>query len=166
MRFETLWAENEEPLVRFSRHLEKSREDAEDLLCETRLRAFRAFDRYRADAPFRTWVSSIMVNQLRDRKRNARRRLSTCSLDEIVEGTEHLEYGDLFGREDALDFGLSPLLIRVLDELGPQNGPLLEAVADGASYKDLAEVMRVPIGTIRSRLYRVRMRAQALAGAA
>lgn len=70
--FETLVAEHAPALYRFARHLVGSAEEAEDLVQETFLRAYRARERFRGDAPVRVWLRRILHNLAVDRARRDR----------------------------------------------------------------------------------------------
>lgn len=130
---------------------------ADDLAGETFLRAFAARDRYdSAQADARPWLYGIATNLLReDARREARQMRAFARAAEPVEGCDGVE--DLEGRADAR--ALAPRVVAALDELSPADRDtlLLFALTD-LDYEGVAVATGVPVGTVRSRLHRVRRR--------
>ncbi|GBC92512.1 ECF RNA polymerase sigma factor SigE [bacterium HR15] len=137
--------------------------DAEDLVQDAFLRAYRFFDRYDRSMPFMNWFSRIMTNLYIDEYRR-RGRLKTVSLDEPLQ-TEEGEEGTAL---DIPDPGLSPLEIALdkeyvdainegLQHLAPDfRTAVVLADIQGHSYEEIAEIMGTSIGTVRSRIHRGR----------
>lgn len=142
-----------------------SDEDAAlDAAQETFLKAWRALARFEGGSLFTTWLTRIAINQCR----NEQRRRSTLkhgrlrSLDEQapsgegtlaeqVPGSGRAAWEDLQGRE------LKSLFEGVLQGLDPTDREvLLLKEVEGLSYEDMAEVLDLPVGTVRSRLHRAR----------
>ncbi len=137
--------------------------DAEDLVQDAFLRAYRFFDRYDRSMPFMNWLSRIMTNLYIDEYRR-RGRLKTVSLDEPLQ-TEEGEESTMLELPDP---GLSPLEIALdkeyidaihegLQHLAPDfRTAVVLADIEGHSYEEIAEIMRTSIGTVRSRIHRGR----------
>jgi len=137
--------------------------DAEDLVQDAFLRAYRFFDRYDRSMPFMNWFSRIMINLYIDEYRR-HKRLKTVSLDEPLQ-TEDGEEGATL---DIPDPGLSPLEIALdqeyvdainegLQHLAPDfRTAVILADIQGHSYEEIAEMMGTSIGTVRSRIHRGR----------
>lgn len=133
--------------------------EAEDLVQESFLRAFRFFHRYDEGLPFTSWLYRIMTNAHIDSVRR-RGRLKTTSLDQSgLDGNTTWEIAD----EDASPE--IPLMSRELDEplqLGLMSMSadfrvaVLLADVEGMAYEEIAEVMQTSIGTVRSRIHRGR----------
>ncbi|MEC9476116.1 MAG: sigma-70 family RNA polymerase sigma factor [Planctomycetota bacterium] len=154
------------PLVddvfRFALGLTRNRAQAEDLVQDTYLKAFKAFDRFRAGSNAKSWLFRICKNHFIDRYREkARRPHHGGAVEELAvdsprrsievferEGIENEEiFLDLFGDE----------VNRYLRELPePFRKALLLCDLEGLSYEEIAEVLDVPIGTVRSRISRGR----------
>ena len=154
------------PLVddvfRFALGLTRNRARAEDLVQDTYLKAFKAFDRFRAGSNAKSWLFRICKNHFIDRYREkARRPHHGGAVEELAvdsprrsievferEGIENEEiFLDLFGDE----------VNRYLRELPePFRKALLLCDLEGLSYDEIAEVLEVPIGTVRSRISRGR----------
>jgi RNA polymerase sigma-70 factor (ECF subfamily) len=138
--------------------------DAEDLVQDAFLRAYRFFDRYDRSMPFMNWFSRILTNLYIDEYRR-RGRLKTVSLDEPLQ-TEEGEEGP--ATLDLPDPGPSPLEIAMdqeyvdavhegLQRLAPEfRTAVILADIQGHSYEEIAEIMGTSIGTVRSRIHRGR----------
>ena len=143
-----------------ARWLLRSEQDADDVLQESLLRAFRSFDGFRGgDA--RLWLLAVVRNASFSFLESKRGRRETATYEE----DEHGQQGP------ARDETPEVLLLRSL-----QQRELEEAVAglteehrealvlrevEGLSYKEIAQVARIPIGTVMSRLSRARRQVQA-----
>jgi RNA polymerase sigma-70 factor (ECF subfamily) len=117
--------------------------EEDDLVQETYLRAFRALDSYRGDAPFQPWLLSIARRVCADhvRRRVRQRRL----VDRISRSLSPNELPDLDGSTE---------LLAVLSDDRREAFVLTQIV--GLSYEDAAVAADCPIGTIRSRVARAR----------
>jgi RNA polymerase sigma-70 factor, ECF subfamily len=141
--------------------------EAEDLLQDTVLRAFRFFDRYQAGTNAKAWLFRILRNSFINRYRTAQRRpeeVDFAKIEEVLESVVALREppGGLQGPEEGL-------LARSLDEpiqTALRSLPadyrvvLLLAVVEGFSYKEIAATVDIPIGTVMSRLHRARKQMQ------
>lgn len=157
-------------LWRLSLRLCGAREDAEDLLQEAALLGFRSFERFEPGSNFAAWMGMILVNAQRNRLRTDARLVSTVPLNELSEDGEkgdHLLYerlhaqtknarrGDPVARLfDTLD---SALIAEAFGSLPPEFRECCSLfwIAD-LPYDQIARVLNVPIGTVRSRLHRGR----------
>ena len=135
--------------------------DAEDLVQEAFIRAFRFFGQYRRELPFDSWLYKIMSNVFIDtlrRKPKARIR----SLDQPVvtsDGEAQLDIADpSAGPEDEVLSGEMDGRIQAALHALPEAFRLTVIYADieGLSYEEIAEATNTNIGTVRSRLHRGR----------
>lgn len=131
------------------------RDDGDDLAAEVFARAFEVRDRYDLDRPnARPWLYGIAANLLSHHLRSrARRDLAFARAAARTTGHEDLEH--VAEQIDAdRDVG------RVLDAVArmePQDRELLLlSVWEGLAYTEIAEALRLPLGTVRSRLHRAR----------
>jgi RNA polymerase sigma-70 factor (ECF subfamily) len=125
-----------------------SPEDAADALQETLLRAWQGLPRFRGDAQLSTWLHRICLNAVHDqRERTAARR--TAPLDEVPEAPDR--------RDRFADAELSAQLAGALDGL-EEEYRVAVVLCDlcGCSYAEAAELLGVPEGTIKSRIFRGR----------
>jgi RNA polymerase sigma-70 factor, ECF subfamily len=148
-------------VVRFARALAHDESLADDLVQETYLRAYRSWATFKPDADARRWLFTICRNvYLRNREREGRM-VDTSGEDAELESlAAAVEHGQ------ASRSGLGDLLDRI--EVGPAIRAALAAVpevyrtaailvdVEGESYESAAEVLGVPVGTVRSRLFRAR----------
>ncbi len=132
------------------------REDALDLAQETFLRAFDRLRTFREGARFSTWLYTIALNVTRSelRKRKARKAVKPMSL----EGAEHDPPDRAEAGTEAVDRREQyEAALRALGELDPESREVvvLRDIED-LSYEEIAQVLGVPTGTVRSRLHRAR----------
>lgn len=135
---------------------------AEDLCQIAFIKAYKAFDRFKPGTNFKAWLLKILRNCFIDWTRKQKRQLASVSLDQIQAGQEPEHstaapqaidldskevFYDLFGDEMA----------RMLKDL-PQDYQIAVLLCDveGLSYKEIAEVLDCPVGTVRSRIHRGR----------
>ncbi|MCE5323993.1 sigma-70 family RNA polymerase sigma factor [bacterium] len=135
--------------------------DAEDLVQDAFIRAFRFFGQYRRELPFDSWLYKIMSNVFIDKLRR-RPKAAIRSLDQPVvtaEGEVAMDIADTSdGPEDAvLSREMDSRIQEALDTL-PEVFRLTVIYADieGLSYEEIAEATDTNIGTVRSRLHRGR----------
>ncbi|MFN3689923.1 MAG: sigma-70 family RNA polymerase sigma factor [Fimbriimonadales bacterium] len=138
--------------------------DAEDLVQEAFLRAYRFFDRYDRSMPFMNWFNRILTNLYIDEYRR-RGRLRTVSIDETFSSAEDSEEGAAMDLPDLapnpLELALNKEYIEAIHEglqrLSPEfRVAVVLADIEGHSYEEIAEIMNTSIGTVRSRIHRGR----------
>jgi RNA polymerase sigma-70 factor, ECF subfamily len=136
--------------------------DAEDLLQEATLRAYRGFASFEEGTNLKAWLYRILTNSFINTYRKRQREPQT------VEGPDDFDEWFLFDRlgsrsvqrsaeEDVLD-RIPDAEVKAALESIPENFRMAVLLADveGFSYKEIAEIMDVPIGTVMSRLHRGR----------
>jgi len=136
--------------------------DAEDLLQETTLRAYRGFASFQEGTNLKAWLYRILTNSFINTYRKKQREPKT------VDGPEDLDEWFLYDRLGAENVARSAeedVLQNIPDadvkdalESIPENFRMAVLLADveGFSYKEIAEITEVPIGTVMSRLHRGR----------
>ena len=136
--------------------------DAEDLVQDTYLRAFRGFSGFQEGTNLKAWLYRILTNSFINTYRKKQRQPQT------VEGPDDMDEWYLFDKLGGRNVELSAeteVLDRIPDEAVkgaleslPENFrlPVLLADVEGFSYKEIAEIMDTPIGTVMSRLHRGR----------
>lgn len=146
---------------RFARWLTRNDHDAEDVVQEAYLRACKAFGRFRG-TDVRAWLLTVVRNTCYTWLQKNRGRLPTTSLDEHlgVPGPEAMSPERLFWQK-----ANSELLHEVLQDLPMvYREVIVLRELEGCSYKEIAAIAGVPLGTVMSRLMRARDRLrQALA---
>src|SRR5262245_55617177 len=131
--------------------LTRNAADAEDLVQETYLRAFRAFDGYTPGTNVRAWLFTILDRSRTDAFRKKQRSPRTVELTREPPAAPRLD-------EEA-----DPSLVRRLNEL-PElfRTPVLLRDVQDLTYQEIADFLRVPVGTVMSRIHRGRARLRAL----
>ena len=136
--------------------------DAEDVVQETFLKAYRAYDSYTEGTNLKAWLYRILTNTYINKYRKAQRRPSEVELGELQDLYLYKRLGESSGASqsaeaDMLDEFVDTDVIEALESL-PETFrfPVLLADVDGFSYKEIAEMLDIPIGTVMSRLHRGR----------
>lgn len=162
--FEPLLAEVLEPAYRTAYHLTRNREDAEELVQEAALLAFRGFARFEPGTNFRAWFMTILRNRFISTYRKKRREVPTVDLEDASELYLYAQLQPTGTPEEVSE--PAKRLIAQLD--AEQVSAALAALPDefreaatlyftqDLSYQEIAQVLDVPVGTIRSRLHRAR----------
>ncbi len=138
--------------------------DAEDLVQETYLRAYRGFGGYRDGTNLKAWLYRILTNTYINSYRAKKRRPDETELDEIEDLYLYRRLGGLeaamSGRsaEDELLDRFTDHEVKQAIEALPENFRMAVLLADveGFSYKEIADILDIPIGTVMSRLHRGR----------
>lgn len=154
-QFADLLTEHWDRVYRFAYHLTGNAEQAEDLLQEAATEAFEAFDRFTPGTRFDRWLMRIMHNTFLDRVRRERRR-PTFSLDDVSPARLRAPVAD--DPETALEASIDGPVRRALAGL-PLDYRAVVVLVDlqGFSYEDSAQMLHIPVGTVRSRLHRGRL---------
>jgi RNA polymerase sigma-70 factor (ECF subfamily) len=136
--------------------------DAEDVVQETFLKAYRAYHSYTEGTNLKAWLYRILTNTYINKYRKAQRRPSEVELGELQDLYLYKRLGEVSGASqsaeaDMLNEFVDTDVIEALESL-PETFrfPVLLADVDGFSYKEIAEILDVPIGTVMSRLHRGR----------
>ena len=146
-------------LFGIARQLTPSTADAEDLLQDTMMKAYRSFRGFQAGTHLQAWLVRIMRNTWIDQYRH-RRRLPTECLTGNVDDWEWLAYG----RHGKVDHdGVDTASIRQAFGGLPEalQRALYFAYVEGLSHKEIAHIECIPLGMVMSRLHRARHRLRA-----
>jgi len=148
-------------VYRFARSMTRDEADADDLVQETYLRAYRAWHTFEPGSDCRRWLFTICRNVfLRTREREARR-VDTGGDDAVLETMAAVREASPFAQQNAdAIFSRMDLVPAIRKALGTLPDAFRSAVVlvdvEGQSYDEAATVLGVPIGTVRSRLFRGR----------
>ncbi len=146
-----------EVLLRVAHTLVPRPADAEDLVQDTLVRAYRAIGSFDGRHP-RAWLLTIMRNAEINRTRRRRPELlddPDASLDRAAASN----HDDASPEAVVVDTTFDTVVSEALDSLPGRFRPVVELVdIDGLSYAEAAEALGVPVGTVMSRLHRARIR--------
>ena len=143
-------------LYNFAHWLTQNREEAEDLVQETYLKALRAFESFQSGTNFRAWMFQILRNTFLSSRSKLARRL-TVPLDDGEDGSfepaatcDTAELILIKRRDiDSVRHAIDHLQVHFRE-------PLLLCDVEEMSYREIAEVLSIPIGTVMSRVSRAR----------
>src|SRR3954467_13862313 len=160
--FESLSLDHLDALYSAGLRLTKNERDSEDLVQDTFLRAFRFFDKFERGTNMKAWLFKILTNTFINKYR---RRVKERT---VVEGAARESGNERFVTHEPTESAsdpeqyffeklLSDDVIRSIDQL-PIDFRLVVILADlqEFSYKEIAEILDCPVGTVMSRLYRGR----------
>jgi RNA polymerase sigma-70 factor (ECF subfamily) len=139
-----------------------NRTDAEDLVQETYLRAYRSYESFQEGTNLRAWLFRILTNAHINRYRARKRRPDETDLDDIEDLYlyRRLQGATRFGQsaEDQLmDLFSEAEVVDAVESLpDAYRMAVLLADVEGFSYKEIAEILDIPVGTVMSRLHRGR----------
>jgi RNA polymerase sigma-70 factor (ECF subfamily) len=160
--FNELVRRYERKIFRLAQHITQNREDAEDVLQETFLKAYEHLDQFKGDAKFYTWIVRIAVNQalmkLRRRKTD-----KSVSIDETIDTGEDTVTREIaawdedpeqrFSREE-----LGGILDNAVDSLEPlYRSVFVLRDIEELSTEETAEALGLSIPAVKSRLLRARL---------
>jgi len=138
--------------------------DAEDLVQETYLKAYRGFSNFEAGTNLRAWLFRILTNTYINSYRSKSRRPVETELDDVEDFYLYRRMGGLEAArssrsaEDELMDWFSDAEVKSAIEALPDSFriPVILSDVEGFSYKEIAEILDVPMGTVMSRLHRGR----------
>lgn len=157
--FEDLMRSSHKRAYTLAYRLTGNQAEAEDLVQESFVRAFRFFHRYDENLPFTSWLYRIMSNAHIDQVRR-RGKIRTTSID--AAGTDGATAWDLPDDQATPEKQLMENMVdeHLQDGLDTMNTEFRMAVlladVEGMAYEEIAEVMQTSVGTVRSRIHRGR----------
>jgi len=160
--YETLIRRFQGPVYNLAWRLLNDPSDASDVVQEVFLKIFRNVGNFRGESSLRTWVYRIAVNESHNRRRWLfRHRRGETGLEETFEDSDGRERPLVDGGETPFDFTMNREAQLLLEEGLSAVSPVFRAAlvlreVDGLSYEEIAEILEVSIGTVKSRILRGR----------
>lgn len=136
--------------------------DAEDVVQETYAKAFSSFEQFTPGTNLKAWLYRILTNTYINSYRKSQRQPQTSGGADVEDwqlarAASHTSGGLPSAEREALDRMPDPVVTDALESLSPDfREVVLLADVEGFSYKEIAEIMGTPIGTVMSRLNRAR----------
>ncbi len=151
--FEQLVARHQDKIYSFAAALCKNAEDAKDISQSALLKAFLSIRSFRGTASFTTWLYRILCNTFKDELKKRYRRHETNAVEDgMLEGQFSEEQEKNFHERETRE-----LVYHCLRGM-PREFSFIVLLRDlqGFEYQEIAEVLNVPLGTVKSRLARAR----------
>ncbi len=156
------------PLYSAALRMTRNPADAEDLVQETYLRAYRAFDSFQEGTNLKAWLYRILTNTFINQYRAAKRRPEQSDIEDVEDLYLYRRLGGLeaavAGRSPEAEVleGIPDAEVKEALESLPEQFRMAVLLADveGFAYKEIAEILDIPIGTVMSRLHRGRKQLQ------
>lgn len=152
LQFETYLKDYKDDVYRVAYYYTKNKDDAEDLSQESFMRAFRFFSKFRPDTNFKSWILKIMRNIYITNFNKNKNQVDITKTSE--------EYETIgINLEDKMIDEMRVNLIRESIQLLPDDFKEVILLCDieGLSYEEIAKIIKIPVGTVRSRLHRGRL---------
>jgi RNA polymerase sigma-70 factor (ECF subfamily) len=160
-RFEKLFAESKGKLFSVAYNVVRNKETAEDVLQVAYLKAWRNFNAYDPSKKFTNWMTSIVKNASIDSVRNKNRQLDVYSLEYFDHQTQGAETYDIV--DTSADIARSYAqkesigeLFAMINNLPEDLREVMGHLIDEKSYLEISEEMKLPIGTIRTKIHRAK----------
>lgn len=160
--FEEVALKHTDALLRTALRMTKNEADADDLVQETMLKAYRFFDRFERGSNIKAWLFKIMTNIFINNYRRKSRKPTGVSYDDIDDNFLYHQLEGSQGRttdpEESLFTKLLDTDVRAaIDEL-PEDFRIVVVLAflEQFSYEEIAEIANIQLGTVKSRLHRAR----------
>lgn len=142
----------------------RNRSDAEDLVQETYIKGWRSFSTFQQGTNLRAWLFRIMTNTYINKYNAAKRKGTEVELDDVEELFLYKRLGSIdqsklsnSAEDQMLNLFTDDEVKNALESL-PEDFriPVLLSDVDGFSYKEISEMLEIPMGTVMSRLHRGR----------
>jgi RNA polymerase sigma-70 factor (ECF subfamily) len=148
----------QDELLRFAYKLTANREEADDLLQETSLKALDNEDKYAPDTNFKGWMYTIMRNIFIN---NYRKLVREQTFVDQTDNLYHLSLPQNSGFESTESSYDAKEMRRVVNALPKEYKEPFSMHVSGYKYREIAEKLDLPLGTVKSRIFFTRQRLQA-----
>lgn len=158
--FEKEFMPHADALYNFAYQLSYNDDDANDLVQETYMKAFRFIDSYQEGTNSKAWLFKILKNIFINEYRRKKREPEKIDYDDVIifsdeDDDNSAAYFDL--REDLFDNMMGDEITNALNKLPIEfKTVILLCDIEGFTYEEIAKIIDIPIGTVRSRLHRAR----------
>lgn len=158
--FETEFLPHIDALKTFAYHLSYDDDDANDLVQETYMKAYRFIDKYDVGTNAKAWLFKILKNAYINEYRKKSRRPTQVDYEDFInyhDGDNDTFSGYLDLREELFDNMMGDEVTIAINALPIDfRTVLLLCDVEGFTYEEISKIIDIPIGTVRSRLFRAR----------
>jgi len=134
---------------------------AEDLVQEAMLKAYRAWEDFELGTNCRAWLMTILRNTFINEFRKEKNRPTKVDYDDVAERPVYMEVKDDDPEGDFFAEIIDDEVVEAIEELDAEfRIPLVLSDLEGLSYQEIADALEIPVGTVKSRLFRARRRLQ------
>ncbi|MFK8162122.1 MAG: RNA polymerase sigma factor [Lewinella sp.] len=148
-------------LFAFALRLTRSRQDAEDLMQETAIKAYKYRNNFAEGTNFKSWISTIMRNTFINHYRKAKtRRHLNHTADEV---TKNIEVKNVVANSGEQNLRMQEMQ-RMLKSIGELYSIPFLMFYKGYEYQEIAAQLQIPIGTVKSRIFSARVKMKQLLG--
>lgn len=147
----------QDELLRFAYKLTTDRNEANDLLQETSLKALDNEDKYKPDTNFKGWIYTIMRNIFINNYRKVVRDQTFVDHSDSYYHLNLSQEGNSFNSEQAFDL---KEMHRIVNHLPREYRLPFAMYVSGFKYREIADKLNVPLGTVKSRIFFTRQRLQ------
>ena len=150
-----------DPLYNAAYRMARNPQDAEDLVQETYLKAYKYYDKFEEGTNLKAWLFKILKNTFINSYRKKQQAPPKADFADIEESFETIVRDDggaaRTPEEELLEKVLDEDVQQAIEEL-PHDYRMVVLLADleGFAYKEIADILEIPVGTVMSRLYRGR----------
>jgi RNA polymerase sigma-70 factor (ECF subfamily) len=146
--FEENLLEHIDSLYNAALYMARNKQDAEDLIQETALKAYRNFNKFRLGTNFKAWIITILRNTYIN---EYRKRIKEPQKIEFEKVEDFISLPEISGaHEEIFSEAIKSAIDKLPEELCTT---IILFYVEGFSYKEIAKIIDVPIGTVMSRLY-------------
>lgn len=158
--FENEFMPHVDALYNFAFHLTLNEDDANDLVQDTFLKAYRFIDSYERGTNAKAWLFQILKNSFINEYRRKVRQPGEVDYEDYVvhqDSDDAVHIGELDLRDDVFKGLIGDEVTKALNDLPVDfRTVILLCDIEGFSYEEIAKIINIPIGTVRSRLHRAR----------
>jgi RNA polymerase sigma-70 factor (ECF subfamily) len=148
-------------LFAFALRLTRSRQDAEDLMQETKIKAYKYRENFAPGTNFKSWISTIMRNTFINqyRKAKTRRHLNQPT----SEVTQNIISKNVVSNSGEQNLRMQEMK-RMMNSIGKIYSIPFMMFYNGYEYQEIAKNLNIPIGTVKSRIFSARVKMKAIIG--